>query len=978
MRTRDLLILVAALIAICTLMSCAFEPSEESMVLTSSMTLGNQSKKVVLKNKSEIYRNDSYNLCSDGPHVFLPETFQRNYGEPVTETRTFYVPMRTKACMVVKNGGISSAWIKVDGLEVFGPGSFNHNVEETTDTFTIDEGDHELSVRLASKPGNKLSIEIRLGIEISVDPRVEPPFETLPDYFGNGDVPIAAVTTSDGKTLSYAANQLILLTDFTSELESVLQTYSGEVILEVNYRDIGIELPNAYLISLDPQSHSLSTFEQDLAANIREYVDGATLMGELRFSSEEGALLMAIAATEVRAGKAVTINYLEEPSGIPQSHTTEALQERPAHPNYVRDAYQWAYLAKGNDLDTGAADAWTVLYYLGLLEDFQKRRIGIIDAGFHRTAGGDIPEFDKIELGGFEPVIGSRNHWPGHAWHGTRVAMTATAVPDNEFGTAGTGGPVAKPLYILASPWGGLNLIFIMPACVWHSDICNMSGNAYFHWTYSWATYPVFDPVTAACSYGGLLIASAGNDGENNNSKTCAPPFDWPCWETWRNLPCEGTAVQCIGGLGEDGCRHEHSNWGDVDLWAPYKVYVGWNPDQPVQPPHYDNFVEKASGTSFSSPFVAGAVATVWRACRGCDFDHVFDILQDTAHESPPHCTGNKAVDRKIDVFDAVLSAHGFDIQAEIVNPVDGSVVNYNRTYSFVADLKVISLSGDPFNLVVMWESDIDGVLGAESFTIDRQLDLGVYRETSNLDFALSEGQHEITVTAVFWGQPNLKAEYTIHVTAANTAPHSVNIIKPEDGREFCEGEQILFLGEATDWNQDLTDSNFEWLSTIQPVQRFGVGKELEFDGLIPGEHTIQLLVTDDHNETGTEYVDITVLPSSDPNCSNLPPYVKIIQPEFRDVFHYSGYDGIYPIALVDLIGEAIDPEHPEDVLSVEWRSDYETGILGSSLEVEDAILHVWTPPYNFEMHIIELVATDCDGRVSSDSVPVFVMGPEI
>ncbi|MFC1654228.1 S8 family serine peptidase [Myxococcota bacterium] len=948
--------------------SCIWEPSDNT-----SMLMGIGAVDDVVDNE---VKKDEYNLCSEGPHVFLPETFHRNQGEPGVETRAFYVPLRTKACVVVANDGISAAWIKVDGSGVFGPSSFNPAVTEITDTIVLDEGEHELSVRLTSKPGAKLSVEIRIGMEITIDSTVEPPFEALPDFFTGETVPLAAVSASEGSTLSYASNQIILLTDFESELQNIIQNYDGEILYEVDYRSMGIELPNGFLIRVNPHTHTLATFEQDLAANIEEFVDGAKPMGELRFSSEEGALLMSILATEVRAGLSVGINHLERPDGFAGGWTIEALEERPSHPNYVRDAYQWDYLAKGNAIDTGAAEAWSLLYHLGLLENISKRRIGIIDAGFHEVPGGDIPAYDTLAIGN-ETVIGTRNHWPGHDWHGQRVAMTATAVPDNNFGTAGTGGPVAKPLYVHASPWGGLNLIFIMPACVWHSDICNMSGSADIPWWASWATYPVFDPVSAACSYGGLLLASAGNEGKNNNRKTCAPPFDWPCWESVRKLPCEAVGVQCIGGVGRDGCKDPSSNWGDVDLWAPYNVYVGWNPDLSNEPPVYENYVERAGGNSHSTPFVAGAVATVWRACRDCDFDDVFNILQETSHESPSSCGGYMHVNRIIDVFDAVLTTRGFEIQAEIVSPSDGSVVDFNRPYSFIADLKVFSLSGDPFNLAVIWESDLDGPLAAEYFEIDRQLDLGVYKEQSNLEFSLSEGEHEIKLTAFFWGQPALRAESTIHVTAINSAPHSIRIVKPDDGREFCEGEQILFLGEARDWNQDLTDFNFEWLSTIQPGQRFGVGRELVFDGMVSGDHTIQLLVTDDHNETGTDYVYIRVLPATDPDCLNLPPYVRIIQPSQGNVFFWMGYDGIYPFALLDLIGEARDPENPDDDLSVEWRSDLEPGILGSTLLVEDAMFHIWTPPYTIEKHDITLTAVDIDGKEGSDTISVYILGPE-
>lgn len=116
---------------------------------------------------------EQYNACSlpdTTIAVFGPEEFHRGRGKPVTETRIFQVPADGELCVVVVNGlheppqghRVSSAWLSIDGTMVIGPGDFSQAAGRIQRPFPIASGQHELSIRLASKPGSFLSLELRL------------------------------------------------------------------------------------------------------------------------------------------------------------------------------------------------------------------------------------------------------------------------------------------------------------------------------------------------------------------------------------------------------------------------------------------------------------------------------------------------------------------------------------------------------------------------------------------------------------------------------------------------------------------------------------------------------------------------------------------------------------------------------------------------------------------------------------------------
>src|SRR5215510_8406402 len=104
-----------------------------------------------------------------GTSIFGPKQYTRTTGHPNSYNATFKnCDAAAQYKMVVANGGISSASIFggissasiiLNGTQVFGPSDFNQHVHRLEKSVTLAH-DNELLVRLASKPGSGLTINV--------------------------------------------------------------------------------------------------------------------------------------------------------------------------------------------------------------------------------------------------------------------------------------------------------------------------------------------------------------------------------------------------------------------------------------------------------------------------------------------------------------------------------------------------------------------------------------------------------------------------------------------------------------------------------------------------------------------------------------------------------------------------------------------------------------------------------------------------
>ena len=212
-----------------------------------------------------------------------------------------------------------------------------------------------------------------------------------------------------------------------------------------------------------------------------------------------------------------------------------------------------------------------------------KVKLAILDMGFSVTGNNDVPSgWLGISNVPFTEPIGTANlsSCTGGAaceWHGTNVLGAAMGVPDNSFGAAGPAGPVAEPIMIFTLYDFFTGIGAIVEARVAGARVVNMSYGVGVPTIVAWTVYP-FEIATAAAARSMVLCAAAGNDNTNVDAEDCFIV----CWEETWHTPCENDGVLCVGGIAKfDAARAPNYGGEHVDIFRPYSVIVGPDPNQP-------------------------------------------------------------------------------------------------------------------------------------------------------------------------------------------------------------------------------------------------------------------------------------------------------------------------------------------------------------------------------------------------------------
>lgn len=474
---------------------------------------------------------------------------------------------------------------------------------------------------------------------------------------------VSRYVTDDGRAVDFVDNEMLVMTDDPDELSGLLSRWSGEVRGTIDFAAFGIEQPPVYRVGVDPSSADLADFPRKWAIAI-----GAE--GTHSFSSEQGARLFAAALSELQGGVSVAINPILTSADFPGRSTLE--EPAPDVGIYnTRDAYAWPYMNRASAQDIGTGEAWTVLDAAGLLGN--RVRIGIADGGF--IVNDDFPAGTVVA--GPEHVENPASCTGGSEcqWHGTWVSLTAAAVPDNEIGVAGPAGPIAD-LTALPSPapdfYAYIEYIFanIPTSLAARPQIINISAGVSLPREACLALLggvPLCETLhglTSAFRLGGSLIfAAAGNTNEDVDA---LKDYTFFTDEADILLPCELDGVICVGGLDWDSnAKAPDSSYGtlpadghSVDIFGPFDQFVIADPeaaDDGLTSP--DTSVARESGTSFSSPYVAGVAALIWAANPGLDDDQVEQILFDTSHTT----SNDPNVPRWVNALGGTLRSLGRD-----------------------------------------------------------------------------------------------------------------------------------------------------------------------------------------------------------------------------------------------------------------------------------------------------------------------------
>lgn len=594
--------------------------------------------------------------------------------------------------------------------------------------------------------------------------------------------PVGRITGLDG-TSDVVRDELIVSTRTDAELQAFLERRNGELLDSFP----AIDGVTDHLVRIDPSTADTSNVAADLAS-FETHEDIAV-------SDEATLRLLAILAAETaQHGTAVMLNQLEEAAGVPDGEAQESSQIHEGDElKELGNPFGWSYLRGGGTQDFAVGPAWQLLEAKGRLT--RSVRILVNDGGFSSTP--DFPDdvtLRAADWGDRNKLDCGDNPCP---FHGADVTMTLVGQLDNEYGTVGPAGPVVDELILVAvakDTWKRLRTLEDMVAH-YRPDVVNMSYSTTVTTARS-ATQASYDRrYKHMRDLGALLVAAAGNDGYDLDQEKCVAGV---CFERRLKFPCESSYVLCVGGLARNStARSSGSNYGQdddrrsVEIWGPMKV-ITINDNNRT---YLDFTTRWTSGTSFSSPFVAGVAALVKAADPSLGPDEIRDILNDTANSGVQGqwITGSQ---RRVDALAAVARALDVDLHAPevvITHPTHGedySQSNWLQLKGSATDYRGVALP-------IRWVSSIDGELGNRVGTVS----LG----------ALSLGTHVLTATAVdAIGQVG-EAKITFEVVRR---PVEITIGSPADGTTIEEGDPLALsagTSDPEDYWQPLPDDDVRW-----------------------------------------------------------------------------------------------------------------------------------------------------------------------
>ncbi len=403
------------------------------------------------------------------------------------------------------------------------------------------------------------------------------------------------------------------------------------------------------------------------------------------------------------------------------------------------------------------------------------------------------------------------------------AAQAAGGQLDNNFGAAGTGAPVARlvNVYTLYDAWSAT--IGITTARNNGASVINMSFSSRVPSIFDWGVGP--SRIYTENLEGPVLLAAAGNSGENVDDMEC---FLGSCWESHLLWPCESERVICVGGLAHNSLgRDGGSNYGriterdnTVDIFAPYMGLVAGEAAS-------TNQAVVGSGTSYASPYAAGVVALIRAMLPALSKDEVTRILLESAHVG-----SSPEVHRVVNALEAVKYTPHIRIQSSVLNNPDAAPLNRN-----IVLVPAVYLDGricPPNQCPVSWSpAPPSPTTGSATYRFN------------------STGPRTITATATLPSGITISHSVTFNVT--NQPP--VAVIQTAPGT-FYRGQSVTFSGYGLDPNEGqgpgdgTLNTGCQWQSS--PVSGGSDADSITLTGCnasqvftIPGNRRVTLRVTD-------------------------------------------------------------------------------------------------------------------------------------
>ena len=307
---------------------------------------------------------------------------------------------------------------------------------------------------------------------------------------------------------------------------------------------------------------------------------------------------------------------------------------------------------------------------------------------------------------------------------------------------------------------------------------------------------------------------------------------------------------------------------------------------------------------------------------------------------------------------EAVIATHSIIViptqapNVEIISPIIDSAYYSDQLILFSA---LITDEEDGVDdLSYTWNSNLDGEL-----PITAPLDAdGMVNQYLNL----TTGQHAISLVAEDSSGKRTTQTVAITVGGINQEP-TCDILSPESGTAFVEGESIDFSGFASDEDISNTELTIKWTSSIdgefntQNADTDG-GIAFSYNNLSKGSHTISLQVYDDVETMCQQSIQLEI---------GSPPTIELTSPAIGSI-HTFGDNIMFE-------GTVSDAEDVPSNLAIEWVSSLD-GVFSSQSADSSGSL---TLPYSFlsaGTHSIIVTAQDSSGLTATTSLSLVVNTP--
>ena len=789
------------------------------------------------------------------------------------------------------------------------------------------------------------------GLVIQIDPSIEPSVPTVESMDGGPPLPVEVAVDPNGVRIEFVANEVIYKPEGEADLQAFLAKYGGTVI-----RDGTVELGQQFaqgamnsiehgyhLIRIDPSLSDTGGLADDLK--------NAGINGKVAFSSEDAARIMAIAASYP--------DHRAQVSGLVNFATSN---EQPLTPSTFLDADGFDYFTSGPGLNIGVTKAWSYLRYQGVVTadkaiPFQSVRVAIIDGGFalDETTGmplngnldffpqGDRPaQYDLVDedatAGGVNPSQCSGGSTCD--WHGTGAFGTCCAIPNNSYGSAGSGGAYVVPILLKVNSRISTAADAVRKAELLEADIITMSfGYTCGTWC-GWFDGDIGDALDDVGAHGRIPLAAAGNDGVDIGGD-----------DHYR--PCEFVKVVCVGSV-TDGMMNLRNYGSPVDIWGPEGIFSTVTPESAAKDP--DNFgtdeIYSFNGTSAATPFVAGVVALMKSLNPGLTYTGALQTLKNTSNNSPDP----KVTHGYVNALQAALAAK------PNLPPVITSIrqPEPNKTYGYAgAHFRVDATDPEAGAYLPEFANSTTATFTANGQTLCSSTSL-VYRDgLPGYDCTVQNapiGVYTVTVTVTDPFGASALVDVN-DVRFVNTSP-TVEITEPEDGATYYATQLIDFFADVYDPEEccPFPQGKVGWYSDLQGGLGFGSGIETT---LIQGTHVVTVTATDAKGVSVQKSITLHILSGAGI------PVVQITSPDDNSTFG--------PGVQITFIGQATDPEDgPLTGASLEWYSDID-GYLGSGELLMTTISGNVTCQNPYQPHMITLYATDSDNHVVTEHIKVAI-----